>query len=174
MRIVEPVRSHSRVRRRSRIPAALIVGGFGLTSLAAWAGEGVVQGPDISWDLLVWLLPTFVLCILVLARVDSWAQRLRGMFEARREARRRPGSSPLYPVPVQSFTDIARRSSKGCTCGGIRKVIFEGGTPSRQRKLWLVIEGCPECQGRIQTYFDVTGVSEPAPLGSSPVTPASR
>jgi hypothetical protein len=170
MSIIAPARISSLLR-----PVLLSSALIGLLPRDAWAKEGErVARTVLSWDLLIWFIPAFVFCIVVLARIDLWAQLLRKVIATRREARRKPGSSPLHPLPVLSFGEISRRSTKGCECGGTHKVVFEGGTTSKQRKLWLVIDACPECQVRRQTYFDVTGVREPPPLGSSPVTPASR
>lgn len=122
---------------------------------------------------LLWLLGVVVAALLILAMADRASSTLRALLKSRREAHRTPGSSPLHPINVASYDEVFRRRTGKCVCDSAPKVVFEGATTSNQRRLWLVIQICPACDRRMQTYYDVTRAKD-TPLGSAPVTPAPR
>jgi len=124
----------------------------------------------------LWLVVPLVLCVLILALADRWVLVIRALLKRRREIRKRPGASPLIPLQVSQMCEIAERRAMTCRCGGNPKRVFQGLTLSQhQRRLWLVIEICPRCQLRMQTYFDVTRVRDQvAGLGEAqPLTPVN-
>lgn len=131
---------------------------------------------------LGWLFVVAVGCIVVIAVADWGTARARRYLRWRRGQRGAPGRSPLSPLKVESFDEVFRRRARSCTCGARPKVVFEGPTCSRNRKLWLMIEICPDCQNRLQTYFDVTEARTrqdsdqdvPPTRSTQPVTPVPR
>lgn len=147
--------------------------------LAAVAAAGsvhveAVRGLPTSMEDVLWLVGAAVVAILVLALADRVVVLARAELKKRREARQTPGSTPLHPVAVRSFGEVFKLNTSKCICERAPKVVFEGATTSNQRKLWLVIQVCPHCDRRFQTYYDVTSVSDSPPLVSPPVTPAPR
>ena len=100
---------------------------------------------------------------------------LRQALKRRKEAREQPGSSPLHPLHVTSLEQVLHNTARRCNCGALPKVVYEGSTTSRHRKLRLMIEMCPDCESRIRTYYDITEVLDALPMGSAPPhTPAPR
>ncbi len=145
----------------------------GVLAAAATPAEASRGLPASAVDVL-WILGVVVAAILVLALADRGVTALRAEFKKRREARRTPGSTPLHPLAVRSYNEVFKLNTSKCICDTAPKVVFEGATTSHQRKLWLVIQICPHCDRRFQTYYDVTNVSDTPPLVSPPVTPAPR
>ena len=122
----------------------------------------------------MWIVGVVLAAVMLLAVADRAVTALRAELKRRKEARRTPGSSPLHPVAVRSYHEVFKLNTSKCICEAAPKVVFEGATTSHQRKLWLVIQICPHCDRRFQTYYDVTNVSGSPHLGSPPVTPAPR
>jgi hypothetical protein len=148
-----------------------------LTSLPAVASAsenagGGVQG--LTLELVLSLLIPLAIGIVILVRIEAWVTALRKSLERRRQARRRPGSSPLHPLRVARFSEISERGGLPCPCERRPLVVFEGPTLSQQRRLWLVIEMCPHCEVRRQTYYDVTEAKGRGPMSAQPATPVPR
>lgn len=135
--------------------------------------EAVPGSPSPAQDVL-WLLGVVSASVVVLALADRSISALREALRLRMEARQKPGSTPLHPVVVRSFDEVFRLNTTKCPCDSSPRVVFEGATTSNHLKLWLVIQICPRCDRRFQTYYDVTNASDHPPLGSPPVTPAPR
>lgn len=140
--------------------------------LAAPVEAATALAPSVAQA--IELLGVIGVAIVVLAVADRAATSLRAELKRRHEARRAPGSTPLHPLVVQSFDEIFELSHTRCSCDNEPKVVFEGPTSSNKRKLWLVIQICPRCDRRFQTYYDVTNASDTPPLASPPITPAPR
>lgn len=150
----------------------MVVGGL-LTPAAAWCEPP--GGGGFGWVTVASFAIPALLCIIVLARIDSWTASLRLALQRRREARALPGSSPLHPLPVVDFDEVEQHVAAGsCGCGAVPRAVYRGPTVSRERKLWLVIEVCPRCHCRRRIYFDVTAaVGEPTSQ-PQPATPVTR
>lgn len=123
---------------------------------------------------LIWLLAILLLCIVVLALVDRWVVLLRRTLLRLRARRLAPGRSPLTPLRVTAFAEIPGLVRSRCGCGAPLQKVLEGPAPSGERQLWLVIQGCPACNQRTPTYFDVTGARDRPRVGPSPLTPVPR
>jgi hypothetical protein len=123
---------------------------------------------------LLWPLAILILCIVVLALVDRWVVILRRGLLRLRAGRLPPGRSPLCPLRVTAFAEIPELVRSRCGCGAPLQKVLEGPAPSGDRQLWLVIQGCPGCNQRTPTYFDVTGAQDRPRIGPSPLTPVPR
>lgn len=134
-------------------------------------GLGLSQ---LDWQDSLWFLVPFILSVLVLTSIEHLVRLARGFLRSWDHKRHQEGSSPLHPLAVSSFEEVTRRRLGKCSCGDHFKVVYEGGTTSNKRKLWLTIEICPTCERRNQTYFDVTRAEDHAPLASTPLTPSSQ
>lgn len=139
------------------------------------AGDGVAESlmPSTREEFL-WVAAPFLASVLILLFVERWVRALRKSIKKHREARERPGSSPLHPLQVSSFEEVLHCTARRCSCGAMPKLVYEGSTTSRQRKLRLMIEICPRCDNRLKTYYDVTEVADARPISPPPATPAPR
>ena len=149
--------------------------GVGLITLGRpAAAEQPTRAAAVSGDVF-WIVGLAVGCLLLLASTDWLVSRVRRALRRHARDHEQPGVSPLRPLTVDSYDEVFRRRVATCDCGGQPKVAFEGATRSKSGKLWLMIEICPRCQQRFQTYFDVTSAEDDRPLkGNPPVTPVPR
>ena len=145
----------------------------GLIAATAAPAEAA-GGLSSSVEEVCWLVGVVLVAVTLLAVADRAVTALRAELKRRQEARQIPGSTPLHPVVVRSYHEVFKLNTSLCICDTAPKVVFEGATTSHQRKLWLVIQICPHCDRRFQTYYDVTNASDSPHLVSSPVTPAPR
>lgn len=153
------------------VPFALLV------LLPATAGAAEQVGPHsdrLSLGLILSIGLPILIGVIVLLRLEAWVTAARRALKRRREARRRPGSSPLNPLLLGRFDEMDQRPPLDCSCERQPQVVFEGPTPSQQRKLWLVIEMCPSCEARRQTYYDVTEARGRGNITAPQATPVPR
>jgi hypothetical protein len=154
------------------IPFALPV-----TLLPAVAGAAEQAAPHrngLSLGLILSIGLPILVGVIVLLRLEAWVAATRRALKRRQDARRRPGSSPLNPLLLRCFDEMAQRAHLDCSCERQPQVVFEGPTPSQQRKLWLVIEMCPSCEVRRQTYYDVTAAQGQRSITAHQATPIPR
>ena len=163
------LRSDLTMKHSALIPAALAS-----LPAAALAEQSVAAGSGLTLELALSIGVPVAVGIIILVRIEGWVAAVRRLVRRRREARRRPGSSPLHPVRVGRIAEIAVRAELSCRCVRRPQVVFEGPTLSQQRKLWLVIEMCPGCEERRQTYYDVTEAQGQAAIPAQQATPVPR
>lgn len=143
-----------------------------LAPSSARAADGFLLDGFSLGDSL-WFLVPFLLSVVVLTRVERWVRSMRATLKRRREQRQLPGGSPLTPLVVASYHEVANHhGSKRCRCGELPVVAYEGPTTSLDRRLWVRIEVCPRCDKRSQTYFDVTSAQDQSPMLQHPLTPS--
>ena len=140
------------------------------------ASTRFVEPPPMTPELetAIWALGLLLVGVLVLVTADRAVAALRVALRRRRESRVVPGSTPLQPLHVLSFHEVDGHKAVTCQCAGQPKVVFEGATSSKERRLWLVIQMCPDCDKRLQTYYDVTEATDAQPLVANAATPAPR
>lgn len=145
-----------------------------LPSVASASDKAAGGSMGLTLELVLSLLIPLAVGVVILVRIEAWVSALRKSLERRRQVRRRPGSSPLHPLRVARFSEISERGGLPCPCERQPLVVFEGPTLSQQRRLWLVIEMCPHCEERRQTYYDVTEAKGRGSISAQPATPVPR